>query len=273
MPPLSSKTVVFIHGMYMTPSCWEDWVRRFAERGYQAMAPAWPGREGKTVAELRDQRDPRLGELGLPAIVDHYARILRALPQKPIIVGHSMGGLVVQLLLQQGLAEAGVAIDSAPPQGFVGLLTKWAFKWSFVKANWQIGPFKSKATPHVMTLEEFRYGWAHTLPEDAQRRFYERYVVPESRRVGEGPTTDAALIDFSREHAPLLLIAGVEDRTIPVRLNQDTYAAYLQSPSITNLLEVEGRTHLILNQPGWEEVADDVLGWIAGRGHTTASQR
>lgn len=249
-----TKTIVLIHGMYLTPDSWQEWKTYFEKQGYTVMAPAWPQHE-RSVAELRVD-SAALNRLTLAEVVDHYRQIIKALPEKPILIGHSMGGLVTQLLLQEGLAAAGVAIDSAPPKGLISL------KYSFLKSNWGvINPFAPK-TPLRLSPEQFAYGFVNTLPKAEQQRIYERYTVPESRTVGKGPSTPTAAIDFSKPRVPLLLIAGAEDHTIPASLNYRNFKKYAKSPSTTEFVLFPGRSHFIIGQPGWQEVAKTVLDWL-----------
>lgn len=256
---MKSKTVVFIHGMYMTSLCWEQWTAHFQAKGYQYAAPNWPGRE-RPIAKLRqDHPDPQLGRLTLTHVVDYFTDVIHKLDEKPIIIGHSMGGLVVQLLLQKDLASAGVAIDSAPPMGV------FTTKWSFLKSNWpHITPFAAQSKPIEMTFPRFQYTFVHTLPLVEQQAAYEKYVVPESRRVPRESLT--AKIDFKKPHPPLLLIAGAEDHIIPASLNKSNYARYKASPSKTDFKEFAGRTHFIIGQKNWEEVADYIIDWLAQNG-------
>ncbi len=138
-----------------------------------------------------------------------------------------------------------------------------SLKWSFLKSNWgAISPTANIDEPIAMSLEDFQYAFASGLPAEFQRASYERYVVPESRRVGKGPTTDTAAIDFKRPRPPLLLIAGTEDHIIPASLNRDNFYAYRLTPAVTDFREFSDRTHLSIAQDGWREVADYVLAWI-----------
>lgn len=249
--------VVFVHGMYMTPDSWRDWRTAFEDRGYETLAPAWPGRDGEPAA-LRANPDPALKELELAHVVDVYRQAIAELGDREVwLVGHSMGGLVVQLLLQEDLAVAGVAIDSAPPKGVSST------KWSFVRSNAAV--LWPGSAPIRPSLKQFRYAFAHTLPEAEVAAIYDRYVVPESRRVGRGPTTDTAAIDFAADRPPLLLIAGEEDHIIPASLVEKTAAAYAPSPAVTDLLRFQGRTHWIVGQDGWEEVCSAALDWLEAR--------
>jgi pimeloyl-ACP methyl ester carboxylesterase len=161
---MKSKTILFIHGMYMTPLCWEHWLEYFQAKGYRCIAPAWPGRD-KPVEELRKiHPDPQLGQLTLSRVTEHFAGQVRDLDEKPVLIGHSMGALVVQLLLQQDLAVAGVAIDSAPPQGI------FTPNWAFLKSNWpHINPFADQNVPISMSLERFQYAFVNDLPIDQQQ--------------------------------------------------------------------------------------------------------
>jgi pimeloyl-ACP methyl ester carboxylesterase len=253
---MNTQTIVFIHGMYMNPLCWEQWTDFFQSKGYKCLAPAWPGRD-QTVETLRKQHpDPQLGKLTLNDVLILFTNVIRALPEKPILVGHSMGGLIVQLLLQRDLAAAGVAIDSAPP---MGVLTT---KWPFLKSNWpHITPFVSQQNPIEMTFPRFQYTFVNGMPLSEQRLAYEKYVVPESRRVPRDSLL--AKIDFKQPHPPLLLIAGSADHLIPASLNRANYERYKSSSSEITFKEFAGRTHFIVGQDGWEEVAGFILSWLA----------
>ena len=254
---MATKRIVFIHGMFMTPTCWDQWVKYFTDKGYECVAPAWPLRD-KSVAELRAMHpDPKLAALTLTNVLDHMTKIINGLGEKPILIGHSMGGLVVQILLQRGLAAAGVAVDPAPPQGV------FTTKWSFLKANWPaINPFASKDMPMKMSFEQFQYAFVNSLPLEQQRAAYENLVVPESRRVPGESLTPTGRIDFRKPGAPLLLIAGGNDNIIPASLNRSNFAKYQRPDSVTEFKEFPGRTHFTIGQDGWETVADYALAWL-----------
>jgi alpha-beta hydrolase superfamily lysophospholipase len=207
----------------------------------------------------KNHPDSRLGQLTLSRVLEHFADIIKKLNEKPIIIGHSMGGLVVQLLLQRDLAAAGVAINSAPPLGV------FTTKWSFLKSNWpHITPFVSQKTPIEMTFERFQYTFVNKMPLAEQRAAYDRYVVPESRRIPRESLT--ARVDFKKPHPPLLLIAGSDDNIIPASLNKSNYARYKPTTSVTDFKEFAGRTHFIIGQKAWEEVAEYILAWLNEKG-------
>ena len=256
---MQAKTIVFIHGMYMNSLCWEHWVDYFQAKGYKCLAPAWPGRDQPPEVLRRNHPDPQLGKLTLSDVLDHYTQTILKLDEKPVLIGHSMGGLLVQLLLQKDLAAAGVALDSAPPMGF------FTAKWPFLRSNWpHITPFVSQGSPIAMTFERFQYTFVNTLPLAEQRAAFDRYVVPETRRVVRASLF--AKVDFNRLRPPLLLVAGSTDHLIPPSLTRTNYARYSHSPAVTGFKEFPGRTHFIVGQKGWEEVAGYALSWLEEKG-------
>ena len=256
------RTVVFIHGAWVTPACWDDFVGYFEARGYRCIAPAWPGKD-RSVKEIRADPTPLRG-LGVGEIVDHYARIIEALPDPPILVGHSFGALFVQILLDHGLGSAGVAIDSAPPNGVFPL------EWTAFRSLWSV-LFTPLGWRRVVrwSFERFRYAFVHTLAPAEQRAAYDKHVTPETGRIffqdaiawlrRGGPTR----VNFRNpERAPLLLIAGSADRIVPARINRRNYGKYVGSGARTDFREFPGRSHWIIAQPGWEEVAEHVASWL-----------
>jgi alpha-beta hydrolase superfamily lysophospholipase len=254
---MKTKTIVLIHGMFMNPLCWEKWIPYYQAKGYKVFAPAWPGRD-KSVEELRRAHpDPELPKLKLNNVVDHIANFIQGLNEKPAIIGHSMGGLVVQLLLQRDLAVAGVAIDPAPPAGV------FTTAFSFLKANFPaINPFLL-SQPMMMTFEQFQYAFVNTLPLDEQRAAYDRYAIPESRGIPTSSTVGGAgKIDFRKPHPPLLITAGEKDHIVPASLNKSNFNKYRASSSLTEFKEFAGRDHFLIGEKGWEEVADTSLAWI-----------
>jgi pimeloyl-ACP methyl ester carboxylesterase len=257
-----SRTVVFIHGAWVTPLCWEPFIRFFQQRGYTCLAPAWPYHD-RPVEELRRSPSPELARLGASGIVGDFEQVIRGLDEPPVLIGHSFGGLWVQLLLDRGLGSAGVAIDSAPPRGVVPL------HWTALRSNAAV---LLTAMPHSvtrLTLAQFRYAFSHTTPEAEVRAAYERHTVPETRRI----FFQAAIaildrgsplrVDFENPHrAPLLLVAGSEDHIVPAAQNRSNYAKYRGSKARTDFKEFRGRTHWIIGQDGWQEVAGYVAGWL-----------
>lgn len=254
--PTPSRTVALIHGAFVTRHCWDLWVPHYQARGYDCVALAYPGRD-RPVAELRADPDVALlRSLKIQDVIEHLAARLAALPEKPIIVGHSFGGLLTQLMIQRGLGVAGVAIGSVPPQGVMTLA------WSFIRSLTPVvNPFAG-SRPYTMTFPQFQYTFANDLPLPEQRAGYEAEVVPESRPFARGALTRASRIDFRRPHAPLLMIASEKDHIMPASLNRRNCRRYLRGPSVTAYKEFPGRAHYsILAGRGWKEVADYALDW------------
>jgi pimeloyl-ACP methyl ester carboxylesterase len=257
-----SQTVLFIHGGWVTPACWDPFVSYFEARGYRCLAPAWPGKD-RPVEAIRADPSPLAG-LGIEDIVGHYERIIHTLDEPPVLVGHSFGGLFVQLLLDRGLGMAGVAIDPAPPKGVfpfepttllsLGRILLIPFGWRKV-VRW--------------SFREFRYAFVHTMGPDDARAIWDAQIVPDSGRpffqVGYSifDHTSPARVDFTKpDRAPLLLIAGEADRAIPAVLVRRTFRAYQASPARTDFRAFPGRTHWLIAQDGWEEVAQACIDWI-----------
>src|SRR4051812_26762441 len=127
---MKNNTILFITGAFVSSNCWDEWRTYFEASGYTTMAPSWPHKNAP-AEELRNrQPDAAIAANRLQDLTDYYAEIARQLPEKPVLIGHSIGGLIVQLLLQRGLGIAGVAIHSVPPKGIFTL------KLSFLKAGW-----------------------------------------------------------------------------------------------------------------------------------------
>lgn len=247
--------IVFVHGMFMNPKSWGQWSQFFSARGHRCHAPAWPFHDGEPAA-LRASPPEGLGKLTLGEVIASVAKVVEALPEKPVVIGHSMGGLVTQRLVAQGLAKAGVCIDSAAPKGVAAL------SWSFLKSNLPVvNPFAGDA-PFVMSPEHFQYTFCNTMTLDETRAVLDAFVVPESRNVARSSTGPDGAVDFARPHAPLLFIAGALDQIIPAALNKKNHAAYRDASSRCDLKEFAGRTHYICGQPGWEEVAGFVAEWV-----------
>ncbi len=252
------KSVVFVHGAWMTPACWSGWQSRFAAAGFDCHAPAWPGLDAD-VAALREEQPEALAEVGLPQIVDHMARVVSSL-DSPVLVGHSFGGLIVQLLLDRGLGSAGVAIHPAPPRGVFPSVDALKASWPVVK-TWN---HQNKVLN--LAFDDFCWGWLGDESPEEQRRVYDALVAPTPGRVffqaATSPFHAMTKIDFEKERAPLLILAGGKDRTVTESMNARNAELARKSPSRTDYRAYADRTHFTLGAAGWESVADDVLGWI-----------
>jgi pimeloyl-ACP methyl ester carboxylesterase len=256
-------TVVLIHGLWMTALSWEHWVERYTAKGYRVIARSWPGLEGDIQALRADPS--AIASLGVTEVVDHYEAIIRALDKPPIIMGHSFGGLMTQILLDRGLGAAGVAIDSAPVKGILVLpfsTLRVAFPALSNPAN------NHRATG--LTAEQFHYAFANTLSEEESNRIYERYAVPgpdhmlfQASFANFNPHA-ATTVNFANDtRAPLLLVAGGKDHISPASVTKANYKLYSKSKAVTEYKEFPDRPHFTIGQAGWEAVADYALDWSA----------
>jgi pimeloyl-ACP methyl ester carboxylesterase len=252
-----TRTIVFIHGNFVTRHCWDAWVTRYEKLGYTCIPIAYPGRDGSPASLRRNPDSALMASLTLARVIEHHVTAIRALNEKPIVIGHSFGGLLTQLMVQRDLPAAAVAIDSVPPQGVLTL------KWSFYRSTFPaLNPFLPASNPYMMSFKHFQYAFANELSLAEQRVAYEKDMVPESRRLSRGGLSSAARVDFKRRRSPLLLIAGEKDRIMPAALNRTNFRRYRKSPSVTEFKEFPGRSHYsIIAGKGWEEVADYALDW------------
>jgi len=263
----SKGTIVLIHGLWMTPLSWEEWIPYLEGKGYKVIAPGWPGVDDRTPEQIR--ADPgSLASAGIETIVDKYASIISALPSPPIIIGHSFGGLFTQILLSRGLGSAGIGISPAQPAGI------FALPFSTFKATFPVlkNPFDANSTVKI-TESEFHYCFGNHLTEAETKPLWERYSIPSVAHVlwqgalGGLSEKGPAHVDFKKEsRAPLLLIAGTIDHVVPESVVAKEYAAYEKQGkdghSIVEYKVFEGRSHGIVNQTGWQEVADYALAFI-----------
>lgn len=257
MKEKNAKTIVFITGAFVHHSCWDDWRLFFEERGYKTIAPPWPGKEQPAEKLRLMHHDSTIAKTRLVALTAYYSKITADLAQKPILIGHSMGGLITQLLLQRNLAIAGIAIHSLQPQGI------FTFKFSFYKAGWgALGFFTAAEKAYIMSFREWQYAFTNGMSYEEQRDAYYRFVVPESKLVVRDAITIAAKIDFSKPHAPLLFLAGSSDRFIPASLNFSNFKRYSDPSSIIAYKESAGRNHFVLGQPTWKEDAAYIASWL-----------
>ena len=253
------KSVVFITGTFFGNNCWDEWKLYFNSKGYKCVAPAWPYKYAPPE-ELRIRHPHASMALNrLTDLTDYFAAIIKALPEKPIIIGHALGGLVVQLLLQRGLGTAGVAIHSFPPPG-VSL-----HKFSFLKVWWKaMGFFASTKKTYLISFKKWKDDITNGMTYEQQKRLYYKYATPESKLIIRDAFKWMAKINFKKQRVPLLFISGSNDQLIPVLLNYDNYKKYEMNNSITDYKEFKGRSHLVFDESAWREDADFILHWLEG---------
>lgn len=256
--------LMLIHGAWLSSVSWENFARYFRERGFSVSSPEWPRKEGD-VPELREEADQLKG-LGINEIVDHYETQIGALDEPPVLIGHSFGGLIVELLLDRGLGRAGVAMSPAPPKGILVL------PFSSLKAAAPALAHPSRWHGVVpLTLEEFTFGFVNTFTPDEAAAAYERYAVPETGQIFYEagfanfhlhPPTE---VHFKRDdRAPLLIVGAEKDNTVPASLSKKQYEKYEDSAAQTDYIEFERRPHLMMVGEGWEEIASEIDRWLDG---------
>lgn len=251
------KTILFITGAFVSHECWNEWKDFFNNKGYKTIAPPWPFKDASPEILRKRHPDAEVASIRLTQLIDHFGEIARSFDEKPIIIGHSIGGLIGQILNQKGLASSVVAIHSVPPQGIM------TFKFSFLKAGWgPLGFFTSTKKTFQMSFPQWQYAFANGLPLEWQEKGYHQLSIPESKLVVRDTITSAAKVDFSRPHSPMLFIAGENDHTIPKQLNLDNYKKYSDRNSVTDFKAFPGRNHFVLGQPGWQEIALYISEWL-----------
>ncbi|GAA4857698.1 alpha/beta hydrolase [Actinomycetospora straminea] len=255
-------TIVLVHGFWVTPRSWEQWVARYEAQGFRVIAPAYPGFEVE-VESLNADPSP-VEALTVPAIVEHLEEILRGLSSPPIIIGHSAGGAFTQILLDHGFGAAGVALNSAPTEGVP------VIPLSQVRATFPV--LKNPANRHRAIRYDFahwNYAFTNTFPEEQARALYERYAVPVSGRIlvesalaNLTPGHQGTWVDYHNDRrAPLLFVAGSCDNIMPPKVQWSNAAHYKSEKTITEVVEYGSKPHLLPAAPGWEEIADYVLAW------------
>lgn len=269
MSPKPPRTIVLIHGLWMTPRSWEGWIAYGTARRYRVLAPAYPGLEAEVEA-LRADPAP-IQALSMPKIVAHYEGVIGALDAAPILIGHSLGGLIVQILLDRGHGAAGVAIASLPPEGVL-LVPPSQIRSVLTVRGDPAGPAQAVA----LTAKQFHYVFANTLSAEASAAVYERYHIPAPAAIvwsrvlaNRAPGHDDCAVSFANAgRAPLLFIAGGADHIMPARVSQANAERQRASSAITAYKEFPGRSHYICGERGWETVADYALSWA---GQVTAA--
>lgn len=254
-----ATTIVLIHGAWLSAASWKPWCDRYEARGYDCVAPAWPNLGGNP-AQLRAHPPAALDVESLQDVVDHYAAIIRKMPDPPILVGHSFGGLVVLKLLDEGLGRAGVALEPAPPKGV-------PVTGSGIKAAWPvIRTWKGGQKSNLIDFERWVWAFGSAVPSDQQHAVYDRYVIPVPGRpffeVFWAAFTRHTKVDFHKAaRPPLLLVAGQRDRVIPKKVVEHTWKHY-EGGQATTVLQEFDHTHGIVIEPGWQDVADFVISWV-----------
>jgi len=258
----TATPVVFVHGLWLLPSSWDNWVTLFEEAGYVGLTPSWPD-DPETVEEARANPDV-LAKKTLKQVADHTAEIIAALDRKPAIIGHSTGGLLAQMLAGRGLSAATVAID---PGVFRGVLPLPA---SVLKG---VGPFLvnplTRGRAITLTYDQFKYGWVNALDEQEGKELYDAFHVAGSGislvQMGNAnlnPWTEAKVDTKTPDRGPLLIIDGEYDHTVPWAIANAAYKRQRRNPAVTEIVKMENRGHSLTIDHGWREVAETALAFV-----------
>ena len=259
----SGKTpVVFIHGLWLLPSSWDNWAQLFEEAGYAAVTPVWPD-DPDTVEQARANPEV-FAKKTLSQIADHTADVIGRLTKKPAVMGHSTGGLLAQIIAGRGLSAATVAIDPGPFRGVLPLPISALRSAAPVLKN----PF-NKGKAITLTLDQFKYGWANALGEDEAKQLYETYHVAapgvalmQMANANLNPWTQAKVDTKNTERGPLLIIDGEKDHTVPWAIANASYKRQRRNPGVTEIKQIPNRGHSLTIDSGWREVAETALEFV-----------
>jgi len=258
--------VVFIHGLWLHASSWTPWEGLFEEAGYHPMAPGWPG-VADTV-ELARAHPDSIADHGIDDVVEHYADIIDELPEPPILIGHSFGGMIAEKLLGRNLAAAAIAIDAAQIKGVLPL------PLSALRATFPV--FANPANKHravSLTADQFQFAFGNAVGAEESDALYDQWTIPapgkplfEAAGANFAPHSPAAVDTGNDDRGPLLLIMGGQDHTVPEAITKSTLKQYRHSTAVTDLVEFPDRGHSLTVDNGWRAVADACLGWLAKQG-------
>jgi non-heme chloroperoxidase len=254
--------VVFVHGLWLLPSSWDRWATLFEEAGYAPLTPGWPD-DPQTVEEARAHPDV-FAHKTVGQVADHTDEVIGGLERKPVLIGHSFGGLLAQIIAGRGLAEVSVAIDPAPFRGVLPLPVSALKSASPALAN----P-ANRGRAVALNYQQFRYGWANALDEHEARELHETFSVPapgaplfQAASANLNPWTEVKVDSANPNRGPLLIISGEKDHTVPWAIANASYKRQARNPGVTEIKEMPNRGHALTIDSGWREVADTALEFV-----------
>src|SRR6188472_175498 len=253
---------VFVHGLWLLPSSWDRWAEVFDAAGYAALAPGWPD-DPETVAEANANPDTFANKT-VGDVADHFAEVIGKLDRKPVVIGHSFGGLLAQILAGRGLSTATVAIDPAPFRGVLPLPV------SALKAGFPVlGNPANRHRAVPLTFEQFRFAFANAVTEQEAKELYETFAVPapgaplfQAAAANLNPWTEAKVNSKNPARGPLLIISGEKDNTVPWAIANASYKKQKRNEGVTEIVEMKNRGHALTIDSGWREVADTAPAFV-----------
>jgi len=249
-----SKNIVLIHGNFVNDTSWKEWKRYYEQKGYKVYTPANPGHDGDP-SELRAKVHPDLVKTGFIDVVNNIAKLIDSLPEKPLVIGHSMAGMATLKLVEMGKAAAGVSIDGAPPKNVFP-------PFQTLKTVLPAFGFFSFKKYFMGSRKWYDYSFFNTIPDAEKEKAFERFAVPESYKVSRQLVLNSfSNIDFRKPHAPILFIGGGSDNIFPPGLTRSIAGKYKDTNSRVDIKIFDGKSHFICGEPGWEMVADHILDW------------
>jgi non-heme chloroperoxidase len=256
------QPVVFVHGLWLLSSSWENWRQLVEEKGYTTLAPGWP--DDPDTVEQANQEPEVFAHKRIKQVTDHYIAAIGQLKMKPAVIGHSFGGLIAEQLAGNGVSAVTVAISPASFRGVLPVPLSALKAASPVLGN----PLNTgRAVP--LTFEQFRYAFGNTVEESEARQLYEAYAVPapgaplfQAAAANLNPWTEDKVDTANPERGPLLIISGEKDHTVPPAVSEATYKRQQKNPGVTEYREIPGRGHSLTIDHGWREVAEVALAFI-----------
>ncbi len=254
--------VMFIHGLWLLPSSWDNWAKVFEEAGYTALMPGWPD-DPETVGEAQ-QHPEVFARKTVGQVADHFEDVSRKLDGTPVVIGHSFGGLLAQILAGRGVAKATVAVDPAPFRGVLPLPIS-----SLKAASPALGNPANRHRAVLLTYEQFRYAFANAVGEEEAKQLYDTYCVPASgtpifqaAAANLNPWTEVKVKSKNPQRGPLLIISGEQDHTVPPAISNASYKKQKRNKGVTEIKELKGRGHSLTIDHGWREVAETALEFV-----------
>ncbi|HEX3292501.1 MAG TPA: alpha/beta fold hydrolase, partial [Solirubrobacterales bacterium] len=227
--------IVLIHGLWLLPSSWDNWVEYLEQEGYAGVTPDWPD-DPATVEEARANPDV-LAKKTLKQVEDHTAEVIQGLQKKPAVMGHSTGGLLAQLIADRGLSAVTVAIDPGPFRGVLPLPVSALRAASPVLKN----PL-NRGKAITLTLDQFKYGWTNALTDEESKQLYQTYHVAapgvalmQMANANINPWSEAKLDPKNPHRGPLLIIDGEVDHTVPWAIANAAYKRQSRNEAVTEI--------------------------------------